>query len=273
MGEKFTLLCEGERVEFGQGKMHFQMPEELLYAIRILSMDKVTSNEVLMTATTYLVAQSQLKGVVFVEDGVEKFAVKPFRISSQTVIKEKREKPFPARVGAKMGYPSWLKYILGFILLIFILVFLFSLNRRAQRRGVLEKLQLHNSAIGGYNQYNKDLRALVRGNVVSEHKPWSLEQSQNYLEKLDELFRMFLLREFVVPATDWKSSLVVKEIHKNDKKRFPGYGKLLQQYLDELDRAAGAKNRVTMSDCQQLTLLGRKVSQKIWLARKTGRAS
>jgi len=268
VGERLSLVCEGERVSFGQGDMYFQLPENLLFAIRILDIDEVTSNRMSLTVTTYIAGKIELKDVYFAEDGVERFKVKPFIIASQSVIKNPEQKPFPPRTGVRLAYPAAIKMSLGALGFLILLYLFYRWYRRDQKQRVLYSLKKHSSALGAYNQFNKDLRGLGRNYVFSSHSPWSQDQVKKYLESLDALFRMFLLREFLVPANEWKSNPVVKEIQKFDKIRFKSYGSSLSKYLKELDRARKVEDQVSMEDCQQLTILARKVSQKIWRQRK-----
>jgi|GEM_PF-1661016 len=264
VGEKFVLICSGETVDFNRGKIHFQMPEPLLYAIKILTVDRVKPNELLFTATSYLAGQHDLKGLVIVEDMQEKLTVTPLVLNVRSLIKDPKQKPYGPQRALALTYPPWLWISLLAFGLFIVFFVLFRLHRRAQKLRVLEGLKLHNSALGAYNQLNKDLRQLNRSYVFSKHREWTSEKTKTYMGELDSFFRLYLLREFIVPATEWKSSLVIKEIQKSDRKSFSAYGSMLTKYLKELDRAKGSIDKLGMEDCQQLTQLARRVSQKIW---------
>lgn len=268
VGERFTLLCEGERADFSKGDLFFQLPESLLYALRVLDVEEATSNKVVLTVTSYMAGSLDLKDLYFAEDGVEKFKVKPFALAIQSVIQNPEQKPFPPRTALRLGYPLWVKIAGGSLVFLFLLALFYRWYRKEQKQRTINNLRKHSSALGAYNQFNKDLRGVGRNYIFSSHKPWDQNQVKEYLEKLDTLFRMFILREFLVPANQWSSSAVVKEIKKYDKSRFPRYGSHLAKLLKELDRARKVEDQVSMEDCKQLTLLSRKVSQKIWLVRK-----
>jgi len=88
------------------------------------------------------------------------------------------------------------------------------------------------------------------------------------VQSLDEIFRMYLLREFFVPALDWDSSLTLKTLSKQDKKRFFRYGHELKRVMQELDQAKKDSDKLKSQDCKQLTQMTARVSQQIWKARK-----
>ena len=269
VGEKFVLLCEGQAVSFGDSKkVHFQMPEALLYVIKVLSVDRLKSNEVILTATSYLKGQHKLQELVLVQDLEEKFNVRPFQLNIKSVIDNPEQKPYPPMGAVMMAYPFWFWFSGTSIFIIALCYGIFRLQRRAKRLKVLEELKRHNTALGPYNQLNKDLRTLTRRYSFSVKKKWDPILIERYVVSLDEIFRMYLLREFIVPALDWRTNLVVKEINKTDKKRFSSYGISLRKFLKELDRARKDIDKVDKEDCVQLTQMARKVSQTIWQQRR-----
>ena len=206
-----------------------------------------------------------------VQDLEERFMVKPFQLTVETVMKKPRKEPYGARGALGLKYPLWFWVALGSLVLGTLFFSLFRLHRRSKRLKVIEELKRHNTALGPYNQLNKDLRKLSRQYIFSVKQKWDREKIERYVRNLDDIFRLYLLREFIVPALDWKTSLVMKEIRRNDRHCFLAYEEPLRKYLKELDRALQDIDKVDMEDCQQLTQIARKVSQTIWQAHK-GRA-
>ena len=67
---------------------------------------------------------------------------------------------------------------------------------------VIEKLKKHDTALGAFNQFNKDMRLLERQSVFKKNDEWSISEKQSYTEELDHIFRLYLLREFYIPALE-----------------------------------------------------------------------
>ena len=247
----------------------------LAYLLHILKAVKLESNEAIFEATSYRVGKVDLAEVVAAIGDEQKFRLSGLVIPVKSVMDpaKPQKQPFGPIGPMKLSYPNWLWFSLLATVLLIIGWGVFSFRRREQKKKVLEELKKHNTALGPYNQFNKDLRNLGRSYIFSHHKKWQDGDVEKYVTNLDEIFRMYLLREFVIPALDWKTNLVVKQIKKSDKKRWSGYGDSLFKLLKELDRAQKDANKVKMEDCQQLTQIARRVTQNIWQSRKANRSS
>ncbi|MCJ8277685.1 MAG: hypothetical protein HRT44_09150 [Bdellovibrionales bacterium] len=266
VGEVFHLECEGASVEFNSTDIHFQHAKEQLYALKVLEVDQQSSNSLSLKATSYQPGTHNFKALVIAEKGDPKVVMEPLQLNVKSVITDPQQKPFGPISAMKLSYPMWLWVSLGVIVLGAAFWGLFRLRRSAQMKKVIEELKQHNTALGPFNQFHKDLRTLRRKNIFTDK--WSDAKKERYVESLDEIFRMYLLREFFIPALDWSSKLIVKEISKSDKKRFSKYGDDLQGLLKELDRAKADIDNVKVHGCQQLTGMAVKVSQNMWQTRK-----
>lgn len=272
VGEVFILACEGEAVQFDTSGVSFLTYEKNAYLLNILKAIKLESNEAIFEATSYRVGKVDLSEVVAAVGESQKFRLGGLIIPMKSVMNPaKPQKEAFGPIGPmKLSYPKWLWLSIIGVLVLVIGWSVFSFRRRVQRKKVLEELKKHNTALGAYNQFNKDLRHLNRKYIFSKHKKWNDGDVEKYVMNLDEIFRMYLLREFVIPALDWKTGLVVKHIKREDKKNWIGYGDSLFKFLKELDRAQNEVGKVKMEDCQQLTQMARKVTQHIWQKRKAG---
>lgn len=268
VGEVFYLFCEGERAELLSSELTFKEEKKSGYELKILEVTKQTDNEIEAKATSYIPAQHEFENLVAYDQDVAVFKVSPINLAVKSVIKDPQQQPYAPILGMKMGYPVWIWIALAVTLLVTVFLGLFRMNRRAQMRKVIEELKQHNTALGAFNQFNKDVRTLGRQYIFGDTKGWSDTKKQRYVESLDEVFRMYLLREFYVPALDWSSNLVLKTISNQDKKRYGAYGDDLQKFLKELDRAKEDTNKLKVHDCKQLTQMAKRVTQSIWKVRK-----
>ncbi len=268
VGEIFGLVCEGPTVEFLSAELTFNAEELSGYEIKVLEVKEQTSNKLQMMATTYIPAKHDFKKLFILDQGKEVVAVEPFTLPVKSVIKNPQQQPYGPIGPFKLSYPFYLWIGLGVVLLAVVFFGLFRINRRAQMRRVIEELKQHNTALGAFNQFNKDVRTLGRQYIFGDKKGWTDQKKQRYLESLDEIFRMYLLREFYVPALDWNSGLVLKTISNQDKRRYSVYGEDLQKFLKELDRAREDSEKLQVHDCKQLTQMAKRVTQNIWKVRK-----
>lgn len=268
VGEVFGLHCEGPSAEFYSTELTFKEEGKTGYELRVLEVVKQSENSLDLKATSYVPAVHQFQKLAIVDQKVVVVKVEPFTLPLKSVITNPEQKPFGPIMAMKMSYPMWIWIVLALILIGGAFFGLFRINRKAQMRKVIEELKQHNTALGAFNQFNKDVRTLGRQYIFGDEKSWNENKKQRYLESLDEVFRMYLLREFYVPALDWNSSLVLKTISIQDKKRYGIYGDHLQKFLKELDRARADSNKIQVHDCKQLTQMAKRVTQSIWKVRK-----
>lgn len=268
VGEVFYLLCDGPTTTFDSSELSFKEEEKTGYEIKVLEVTKQTNNSLEVRATSYIPAVHKFEKLMIYEGETAKAKVEPFQLPLKTIITDPQQKPYGPIAAMQMAYPMWIYIAVAAILVVGIFGGLFRMNRKAQMRKVIDELKAHNTALGAFNQFNKDLRTLGRQYIFGDKQGWSGSKKKSYIESLDGIFRMYLLREFYVPALDWSSNLVVKTIHKQDRKRYDRYGDDLQKFLKELDRAKTDVEKLQVHDCKQLTQMAKRVTQDIWKVRK-----
>lgn len=269
VGELFTMSCSGPNAEFLSTNLQFdQKAKDKAYQIRILEVSEQSENSLTLQATTYNPGNHQMEELYIMDQGKPVVKVKPFTLPVKSVITKQPAQSYGPIMAMKMAYPVWLWGVLFAVVVAGVSFVIFRMRRRSQMRKVFEELQQHNTALGAFNQFNKDLRLLGRQYIFGKGTEWEESKKVRYVESLDEIFRMYVLREFFVPALDWNTNLVVRTISKKDRKRYPAYGESLRKFLKELDRAKNDTNKLKNHDCKQLTQMAKRVSQSIWRVRK-----
>lgn len=268
VGETFHLKCDGPSAKFLSTDLQFKLPEKAQYQLRILETEKQSDNSLYLLVTSYNAGNHNLSDLYIMDQGEEVVKVEPLILQVKSVLEKPDQKPFGPIMAMKLTYPQWIWVVLLGVLVVTFLFSVFRLRRRIQMKRVIEELKQHNTALGAFNQFNKDFRQLGRHYIFGSEE-WSAEKKEKYIAGLDEVFRMYLLREFFVPALDWKSKLVLKTISHQDKKRFGVYGDELQKFINELDRAKSDTDKLRVHDCKQLTQMAKRVTQNIWKVRKT----
>ena len=257
VGEVFHLDCEGPSVEFLSTELQFKHKEEQTYALRILEVEKQSENSLSLQVTAYNAGNLQLDESSIMDQKVPMLKVEPITLQVKSVIQDPAQKPFGPILAMKLAYPNWLWIALGGAVLILAFFSIFRWRRKRQMLKVIEELKQHNTALGAFNQFNKDVRTLGRQYIFGKKEDWSETKRKQYVENLDEAFRMYLLREFYIPALDWNTNLVVRTISKQDKKEAKIYSDDLRKFLKEIDRAKSDTEKLKMHDCKQLTQMAK----------------
>jgi DUF438 domain-containing protein len=74
---------------------------------------------------------------------------------------------------------------------------------------------------------------------------------------------MFLVREFLIPAIEWKTSSVMSELKGHHRKTYRYAGPQVRKLLVEFDRAKEAGDKNGYEDCEQLIDMSRRVVNQI----------
>ncbi len=268
VGELIDFHCEGPTVALESSELQFKHPPKAEYELKILSVNKQSDNQLELTVTSYNAGKHNLEKVILTDQGKELFKIEPIILPVKSVIEKPDAKPFGPIAALKMSYPAWTWISILIVVLLTVFFALFRLRRRSQMRKVLEALKEHNTALGAFNQFNKDIRLLSREYVFDKKGGWSKEQKEKYLVNLEQIFRMYMLREFIVPALDWNDRLLIKTISKQDKKYFKNYGPEMKKFLAEIHRAQGDQDKIQVHDCKQLTQMAQKITQVVWKVRR-----
>jgi hypothetical protein len=264
VGEVFTVSCTGDALDL-KAPLLLKMPEGFEYTLVLLKELEFTSARVSYEATTYRVSKNQLPFLHFADAEGKGFVSQPINVNSISVIEgTPPEAPYGPIVPMPMVWPLWL-FFTGFVIALVLMGWLgIFLKKRIQRKNLEKNIRKFLSPMGSYHQYQKDVRILRRGVLFSERHQWTSSQVQNYIKELDEYFRMFLLREFTVPATTWSSRQTQKEIKQKTKVNYDKFRTPLRKALQELDRAKASTDKLQSQDCDQLTQIVSKAVDVIW---------
>jgi hypothetical protein len=194
------------------------------------------------------------------------FISQPMTLKVVSVLdpQKKQEKPFGPISPLTMQWPMWVAFSAIVFLLVLVGWLLIYLRRRIQRKTLEKNIRKYQSPLGSYHQYSKDIRLLKRGVLFSPTAKWTENQIGSYLQKLDEIFRMYILREFVVPANKWSVSAILKNMRHKDRAHFANYSQALIKAFKELERAQGQVESLRAMDCEQLTTICTQAVDGMW---------
>ena len=213
-----------------------------------------------LVVTSYKVGSHKIDGIQ-ISDGQEFVDVNPLSLKVSSVIKgQAQSQPYGPMGPLALNRPSWYWPSLA-VILILIMSWLFWRWRRSyKRKRAIESLATHQTSLSPYNQFNKDFRALERrwNMLTSQEKKYS-----TYLHNVEEVFRMYLVRELSIPAKEWKNKEILSEVRR---KIFLSQAcrKGIGEFLLEMARLSKREEKdLTKLDGQQMSQLGRRLADQI----------
>jgi hypothetical protein len=256
VGEVFQINCAGASLELTE-PLKIINPEEAKYSLVYLKTLKKSENELQFLATSYaaVTVQHPFIHVTDAKDGG--FMSQPMEIRAQSVIDPKNppQAPFGPIQPLSMNWPYWIFFAMLLIAAVLIGWVAIFLRRIFQRRNLEKNIRKFQSPLGSYHQFSKDLRLLKRGVVFSQNADWGEAQTKSFLEKLNEIYRMFVLREYTVPALSWSTSQIAKHVRKKNKIGYEHFKSSFLKAFSELDRAQSHVSDLKPQDCEQLAQL------------------
>ena len=270
VGALHTLSCMGEgQAAVGPNAKILVSDANNAWTLHILRVLKSEPTNAVFEVTGYKPGKFENQQFQ-VSDGVVTFEVQPMTWTVTSVIAEGQapEQPYGPIGPFRLTMPWWFwGSILIFVLLLVLLVAR-TLRRSVQRRRLREKLLAHSTALGPYNQFNKDMRILLRTHSASALK---LEaNARQFAGEINDIARLYLVRSLVVPAQDWSVSDVVREIKRQNRKVFDECGPDIRRVLRELERSNSSGAKLNVEDCEQLSLMVRKMVDHVEKVRKSG---
>ncbi|MCB0413211.1 MAG: hypothetical protein KDD50_02685 [Bdellovibrionales bacterium] len=265
VGDKFTLVCTGDELQELKKPLTIQFPAEdknLEYTLNVLEVGSLSNTRVDLVVTSYKPKHYSNYQVRIEGNGVM-FLTSPLEFDIKSVLKEGEQPQLKGPAGPlELSLPVW--YWLGWgcfaILLLWLIVSRY--RKYSQRKRVVDELTQFKTALTPFQFYNKEVRKLQRmANMKESARKEDFNESL-FLAKLDENVRMYLVREFKVPAHQWSSKETMAEIKKRHRIIYEEFGAKIKRWLFEIDKLK--KNEAcSFYDCEQIAEMGVQIGGKI----------
>jgi hypothetical protein len=253
VGSKFELDCNGDISVVWQGPAQVApAKEENKYELVIL---KVISQE--PTSARYVVtsykAGNNKPEFVRILSGDQGFEATGLTWNVQSVLPKDRKPEVNPSIGPYLlNLPVWVwGIVIGVALLISLIAWRIT-RRYRQRKKVLLMLKEHDSALPPHGQFHKDLRQIKK----------AMDRQEPALEKLDNDFRLYLLRAFQVPALDWSDGEILRDVRKKHKTVYEREAKRMAKVLRELGQLKKSSS-IKPKDMEQMFVLCRDTVDRI----------
>jgi len=228
------------------------------YQLKVLKVLETSSQQVKMVVTSYSVGQYQ--GQVFkLSDGKISFETSPIAFTVESVVDPKNppEKPYPSEGPFRLSFPLWFWLAWAAVLIFVVAVVVLIFYRRRRRARLMAELERYATMLSPYAQYSKDMRSLSRQLASPSNKP------NEMFNKLDEDFRLYLIRELKVPALQVSNRELLGEIRRSHRPVYDGFQSELRRILFELDKGKRDIEKVKVKDCEDLLFLSRRLADSI----------
>lgn len=251
VGTKFKMNCHGDiPVEWNKGAVGvaFKDKKSEEYTLFVLSADKLSANDAELTVTGYKAGQFKPEFIRIVQ-GDHGFEVTKPQWDILSVLKkdEQQPQPYPPFGPWQLGLPMWIVIVIGLLVGVLTFFTIRFFRRRMQRQKMLKDLALHATVISPVNHFYKDAR-MIRKKLNQAKQDSDVKE---ITVQLDKDFRLFVLRQFQVPALDWSDRAIVEDVRKRHRRDFDLYGDKLRKALRELTRVKARPN-VNLTDSEQL---------------------
>ncbi len=267
VGEIFTLKCQGEPAAFEKKEWQFELQKGFEYGLKLLEVKSYQPDFAELKVTTYKAGGLQF-GHLVLTDGVHRQEIKDLKFAVESVVEPPKNNQPPQPYGPVspmlISLPMWFWIIIAALAAVVVGWLIRRIVRSVQRKRVARELSKHQTALTPYNQFNKDLRSLMREYIFNDKINWPQSRVKEFVSLLNRYYRVFILREFSVPALEWSSGAVVRDIKSRRRKKLQKQTiGSLNLTLREFDKAIERIEKVDMTDCQQLLEITRKSAQSI----------
>ena len=265
VGDKKKLTCHGEYIErILEPILIVPSRKEMKWTLYPLELISAENENVTLRVTSYQPGQfSNFRFVVMGKNGAG-FEVESLNWKVQSVIKQ-NEKGFGPSQPIHLNWPDWFWGGWGLALAWVVMIVMYQWIKGLKRKKIIRNLSTHKTFRSPYNQYHWEMRKLAREYQTSHYidKVKGTGSASEYLLALDKTLRLYLVRQLKVPALNWKSHQVFKEIKDHHKLVFQSVGLDIQKTLREFEKAMEHKESINIEDCYQFHQMSRNVVEMI----------
>lgn len=269
VGKIFNLNCRGD-IEVNWIKdfpLALSFPnKEDFYTLYILKPDVLAGNEAQFQVTAYKagefkpefvrVVQMQGPGQSSAEIGFE-IAKPTWTVKSVLKPNEKNE-PVPPFGPWSLSLPMWMIFAVVIALALAGYFTIRKLRKYSQRNKMLVELQRHKTPLSPLHQYYRDARNLRR----RLHSAKQVEDLGQLSQDLNKEFRLYVLRQFLIPTLDWSDGQIVRDLRRRHKKVYLQAGDHLRKTLRELTRLQ-TRQPVLFKDVEQMQRMSLEAVERI----------
>lgn len=244
VGSLIKLECTSKSFILNPSQLKFTT--EMPYQLQILDSEMQPDGRIILKVTSYRVGEFNSDKVIL-SDGINQMAVSGIQFKVESVIDPKNppKGPYGPFGGFVLTLPPFYFWSLLGTFFLFLLYGSFKFYRRWQKKKLIDGLKKHDIRLSPQTQLHVRFRQLER--LRSNNK----ETVEKQIIDMEDILRVFIIRQFKIPAHDWSDRLILNEFQS----RFAFLGKEmtkeLRVLLRETKKARTLKNPQS-KDMEQL---------------------
>ncbi len=273
VGARFGWKCHGDIAVAWDGQKPVGLAfkdKEQDYTLAILKTVRQDPNDVQYEVTAYkpgdhkpeFIRVLQGQGTA-AEIGFE--AVKPAWTVKSVLNPNQPPQPYGALGPWSLAIPLWFMVTVALVLAAIAYMIFRVVRKSTQRRRMLEELARHRTALLPLHQFFRDARNLRR----RLQRAKEIEELKKISDDLDREFRLYILRQFQIPALDWTNQDILRDLRRRHRKTHRAASEPLKRTLRELMKLK-ARGSVDAKDLEQMYTMSLETAEKLEAARLAG---
>ena len=270
VGDKFLLSCDGDLSTPLKDTAQFQFAEEdKKYTLHVLKVQESTPHNFKLIVTSYKPGEYKAQKLK-ITDGVTTVDTSDVSWQVNSILDPSQEsKPFPSEGPFLISYPLWFWLTLMAIVVMISSLFGLFVYRKKRRHKLKAHLDSFSTMLPPFSQFSRDMRVVRRKIEMMKDE----EQAAEMIKKIDEDFRLYLIRELKVPALQLSDRELLAEIKREHPYLYKIHKADLLRILSEMTNAKSDLNRVKVKDCVDLSFLSRQIAEKIHAVKRKAKDS
>jgi hypothetical protein len=207
VGDLFRIECPTESFVLNPSKLKFSAKKP--FQLQILKTELNPDGRLQFLVTSYQPGEFKDQELTLT-DGVSNLKVKGVDFSVTSVIDPQNppQGPYGPFGGIVLSLPPfYLWSVVGIFAMVIMGVFLKALHRW-QRKRLIDGLKKHDSRLSPQTQLHVRFRSLEREHFLEGGKV------EPYLKEVEDILRLFVIRQFQIPAYDWSDRLILRDFQK-----------------------------------------------------------
>lgn len=204
VGDIFRIDCVMKQMVLKPSKLKFETQKP--FQLHLLKSDLAPDGRLQLTATSYQVGEYRGEDLKLT-DGLLHLPVQGVQFNVESVIDPKNPPKGPyGPLGGHILFPPVI-YFWGSIVVALVGMSMVGIGwfRRWQKKRLIEGLKKHDSRLSPQAQLHSRFRALERQRFLEG------EELKKSLPEIEDILRLYVIRQFTIPAYDWSDRLVLKE--------------------------------------------------------------
>lgn len=264
VGDFLRLQCKGENLPQISLPVQIVFPKkEMEYSLHVLEVLESSPEKMSLVVTGYKPGEYVFEGVEL-KSGEIAVPLAKFQIKIESVVKNPQEAQEFSAPPLPLQYPFWFWILLGAIGAAIIASFVLGwigARRVVRRKQRLAQLKNNLSPILVAAKSLRILRKKVGPEFTKE----------NFINELDSVFRIFLTRQFQIPAEEWSDKKIQNWLQKTLNFKKEQSLRLLRVAQNEVQKSKKSKVDLTPSEREQIVQIFSETMDSLAMAPKEPR--